>query len=67
MSDFNSLSPADISILASIIAIALSKGKSADEVNILGNFIAAVGASMLAIAAQQQNLTSSSSENQSSK
>lgn len=58
MSDFSSFSPADLSVLASVIAIGLSEGRTPDEVNVLGNLIAAIGASMLTIAAQQQSLAS---------
>jgi len=34
----------------------LSKGKSADELNVLGNLLAAVGTIISTIAAQKQNL-----------
>lgn len=56
MSNFNSLSPTELAILADAVAIALTEGKSADEINVLGNFVAAVGALLLTIAAQGQSL-----------
>jgi hypothetical protein len=58
MSLINSTSPDQLSILASVVAISLAKDKSANEVNVLGNFIAAVGAQLLTIAAQQESLKS---------
>lgn len=58
MSFLNSLTPKEFIILANIIAISLTEGKSADENNTLGNFISTVASIMLSIAAQQQNLKS---------
>lgn len=58
MSSFNSISPNEISVLANTIAILLSEGKSADELNVLGNLVAAIGSAILLIAAQTQNLSS---------
>lgn len=57
MSNFNSLSPTELAILADAVAIALAEGKSPDEINVLGNFTAAVGAILLTIAAQNQSLS----------
>lgn len=53
---FNNITPNELSILANTIAIGLADDKSADEINVLGNFIVAIGGLLLAIAAQQQNL-----------
>ncbi|WP_368490721.1 hypothetical protein [Clostridium sp. BJN0013] len=58
MSLFDSITPKDLSILANLIALALTEGKSADENNVLGNFLTAVSADILNIASQQENLTS---------
>lgn len=58
MSFFDSISPEELSILANFIAIAISKNKSATENNIIGNFITEIGATILTIAAQQENLNS---------
>lgn len=58
MSLFNSVSPAELATLSTIIAIALTEGKSADDNNILGNLLVEIGSIILTIAAQQQNLKS---------
>lgn len=54
----NSIGPSQLAILANVIAIALSKDRDADEINVLGNLIAAIGCIMLTIAAQKQTLKS---------
>ncbi len=54
----DNLSPKDLMVLANALAISLSEGKSADELNVLGNFIVAVGSFMLTGAAQMQNIAS---------
>lgn len=59
MSLFDSITPKDLSILANLIALALTEGKSADENNVLGNFLTAVSSNILNIASQQENLKSS--------
>lgn len=56
MDFLNSVSPNELSILANVIAIGLAEGKTADEINVLGNFIVGVGGLLLTIAAQQQSL-----------
>lgn len=48
------LSPNEFALLTAAVAIALSEGLTADELNSLGNFITTVGQIMLTIAAQQQ-------------
>lgn len=53
--DCNSI---EISVLASIIAIAISEGKTPDELNILGNLVVAVGSIILTIAAVEQTVKS---------
>lgn len=58
MSLFDSISPDELTLLSSIIAIAIAKGKNPDDINVLGNFITNLGASLLTIAAQQQYLDS---------
>ncbi len=54
----DNLCPNDLLVLASALAISLSEGKSADELNVLGNLIVAVGSLMLTAAAQMQNIAS---------
>lgn len=51
-------SPEELLILANTIAISLSEGQTADEINVLGNLIVAVGSLMLTFAAQLQNIQS---------
>lgn len=58
MSVFNSSNPAELAILATLFAIALTEGKSPDENNVLGNLLVQIGSVILTIAAQQQNLKS---------
>jgi hypothetical protein len=50
---FFELSSDELTIWASIIAIAISKELNLDQINILGNFLAAVGTLMTTIAAQE--------------
>ena len=44
-----------LSIFANLLAIAISKGKSADQLNVIGNFIVAVGSLLLTMAAQKSS------------
>ncbi|MBK1810251.1 hypothetical protein JHL18_06340 [Clostridium sp. YIM B02505] len=54
MTIFDNLSPEDAVILTNAIVLALAKDKSADEINVLGNFITGVGCLLLTVAAQKQ-------------
>ena len=56
MIELCNLSPKELSILANVIALALAEEKTPDQLNVLGNFIVAVGSLLLTIAAQQQSL-----------
>ncbi|EJO5349014.1 hypothetical protein NRP93_003166 [Clostridium botulinum] len=56
MKDLNSISPEELSLLANLIAIELSKGRSVNELNVLGNLVSAIGSIISTIAAQEQNL-----------
>jgi len=58
MSCLNSISPMQLAVLSTFIAIVISKDKSADEINVLGNLIVSIGGTMLTIAAQKQTLQS---------
>lgn len=58
MNALDSLSPDDLSLLASVIAISLSKGRTSDELNVLGNFISALGSLISTIAAQKESIDS---------
>jgi len=52
------LNPEELLILANTIAISISKDRTADEINVLGNFIVGIGSLMLTFAAQQQFISS---------
>ncbi len=57
MTFLDNLSPEDLIVLTNAIAISLSKNKTADEINVIGNFIVGIGCLMLTVASQQQYLT----------
>lgn len=54
----DNLSSEDLIVLTNAFAITLVKDRSADEINVLGNFIVGIGCLMLTIAAQEQFLES---------
>ncbi|AGK97251.1 hypothetical protein [Clostridium pasteurianum] len=56
MEDFNSFDPEDISLLISIIATALSKNKSIEELTVIGNFMISVGEIIITISSEKANL-----------
>lgn len=56
MTIIDSLDPDELAIISSIVAVAITKGKSAEDINVIGNFIASLGAAVLTIAAQEQYL-----------
>ncbi|WP_251861015.1 hypothetical protein [Clostridium sp. Marseille-Q2269] len=58
MDDLDCISPEQLSILANLIALELSKGRSINELSVLGNLLTAVGAIILTIEAQKENLES---------
>jgi hypothetical protein len=45
--------PIELAVLSDAIAIAIAKDNTADDNNIIGNFLVAVGSIILTIAAQQ--------------
>lgn len=47
-----------LSLFANLLAIAISKGKTADQLNVIGNFVVALGSLILTIAAQVQTCES---------
>jgi len=61
----DNLSPEDLLVLTNAITISLSKDKTADELNVLGNFIVGIGCLMLTVASQQQYLSSIQQANKS--
>ena len=56
MDNFFDLDPCAMAALSSAVGIGIADGLSADENNILGNFIIAVGSIIVVVAAQQQTL-----------
>ncbi|MFV3011230.1 hypothetical protein ACLD43_00340 [Clostridium botulinum] len=58
MKDLNCINSEKLTHLANLIALELSKGRSANEVIVLGNFLSAIGTILLTIAAQKQDLES---------
>ena len=59
----DNLSPEDLLALTNAVTISLSKNKTADELNVLGNFIVGIGCLMLTIASQQQYITTQQEAN----
>lgn len=56
MSKFENITPEQIVLLSSFVALALTEDMNNDDMNTLGNFIASVGANILTKAAQAQNI-----------
>lgn len=54
MSYLESINPDQLSLLAVLIALLLSKEGNAGELNVWGNFIVAIGSILLTIAAQKE-------------
>ncbi|WP_252225839.1 hypothetical protein [Clostridium sp. ZBS2] len=65
MTFLDNLSPEDLLILTNAFAISFSKDKTADEINVLGNFIVGIGCLMLTVASQQQYISSQQEINNS--
>lgn len=53
---FFELSPDELTILAALVALGLSKSLDLNQTNVLGNFLAAVGTLMTTIVAEKQAL-----------
>lgn len=60
----DSLSPNSLAVLAAIVSILISNGFDPSDLNVLGNFIVAVGSIILTIAAQEENLKNKSDSEQ---
>ena len=58
MSDLSKFTPDSLIVLGSLLSIVVSQNLNTNEINVLGNFVTQVGASLLTKAAQQQNLES---------
>lgn len=61
----SNISGRDIAYIATSIAVAVSKQLTVDELNILGNVVTQVGASMLSIAAVEQSRSQAPSSDKS--
>lgn len=62
MSSLSEISPNQFILLASIISISIADGLDPDEINVLANFLAAIGQN-LAIIAYQKEATESNEQN----
>jgi len=67
MSGFKDITPTELALVAVLLGIAFTEDKSPEEQNTLGNFIVAIGCTILAIAAQAQYRSSLKEEDQSKK
>lgn len=56
MSSFNDINPDELVLLATLIGIAIADDKGIEEQTTVGNFIIAIGATILAIASQKEFL-----------
>ncbi|HZK70369.1 MAG TPA: hypothetical protein VFD03_02475, partial [Clostridia bacterium] len=54
MSSMNSMSPDNLIILIAILTIIISKGRDADDLNLIGSIISALGSNISTVAAQKQ-------------
>ena len=52
----NQLSPEETILIATVITLVLAEDKTADELNVLGNLVVAIGSLLLVYAAQQQSI-----------
>lgn len=55
---FSNINPDALVLISSIISVLISQNLSNDEINVLGNVLTQIGASLLTKAAQQQSLQS---------
>lgn len=56
MSGFADLDPFELALLATLIGVAIADVRGIEEQNTIGNFIIAIGATILSIASQKQFL-----------
>ena len=62
MSHLKTFSAEELIALANLMAFSFAEAFDTDDLNVLGNWVAAVGAMMLTIAAQRQLLDTASQE-----
>ncbi|NMA83253.1 MAG: hypothetical protein GX962_05255 [Epulopiscium sp.] len=58
MSNCSNISPDGLVLLSSLFSVLISRNLTNDEINVLGNVLTQIGASLLTKAAQQQSLLS---------
>lgn len=58
MSCSSNFNPDTLVLLGSLLSVLISQDLNNDEINLLGNFLTQIGASLLTKAAQQQSLQS---------
>ena len=58
MSGFSNINPDTLVLITSLLSVLISRNLNTDELNVLGNVITQIGASLLTKAAQQENLQS---------
>lgn len=56
MESFNSFDPEDIPLLISIIATAISRNKTIEELTVIGNFMIAIGEIVITISSEKADL-----------
>jgi len=47
-----------LAVFANLLALSISKGKNSDQLNVIGNFVVAVGGLLLAMAAERSSCES---------
>jgi hypothetical protein len=63
MTILDNLSPEEAVIFTNALVLAIAKDKTADEINVLGNFITGVGCLLLTLAAQKQFIATTVNSN----
>lgn len=58
MSGFSNINPDTLVLITSLLSVLISRNLNTDELNVLGNVITQIGASLLTKAAQQESLQS---------
>lgn len=63
MSLFDNIDPEQITLFASFLAVAISEGRTAGELNVLGEFVSTLGDSISLIAAQKEFIATANAAN----
>lgn len=59
MYQFANITPNELAIVSTAVAIAISEGMDADDLNVIGNFLETVATNILTIAAQKEYIQKS--------